>query len=331
MQFLKMPVIIKYLFIVYSLIVAIHSVFAQTTPVDYSKQENWAVVPWNYPEEIQRFGTKSINDSIDVFYVYPTLILSEKDPRWNVTLDDTVQRNKVLDQAIRYQASAWSEAGNVYAPYYRQAHLRAYFQLENGGREALLFAYEDVKNAFAYYLEHYNKGKGIILAGHSQGSTHLSFILRDFFDGKPLQKQLVAAYIPGIGIEENNYQTIPFMRTANQVGGFVTWNTFKRNYETRQYAWYKDKAVINPVTWDTTPLAKRELHEGFLFSNGKMYAHSFDTHLENGIVWISKPHFPYRYLAFTMETYHVGDINLFWEDIRKNALLRASEYLRKMP
>lgn len=303
--------------------------FAQTDSVDYSKQYNWAVLPDNYPVEIQKFGSKSVNDSIDVFYIYPTLITSKEDVRWNVPIEDSIQQKKILDGVICFQASAWSEAGNMYAPFYRQAHIRSYYNLENGGREALLLAYADVKKAFEYYLEHYNRGKGIILAGHSQGSTHLSFILRDFFDNKPLQKQLVAAYLPGIGFEKDMYKTIPFMSTPDQIGGFVSWNTFKRKIDQKQYKWYKDKAVINPVTWDTTEVARRSLHKGFLFSNGKMYSQSFNTHVGNGIIWITTPHFPYRYLAFTMDHYHVGDVNLFWEDIRENALLRSEKFLEK--
>jgi hypothetical protein len=215
----------------------------------------------------------------------------------------------------------------VYAPYYRQAHLRSYYELENGGEKALLFAYEDVKSSFEYYLKNFNNGKGIVLVGHSQGSTHLGFILRDFFDGKPLQNQLVAAYIPGIGFGKDQFQTISLMEDPKEVGGFLAWNTFKRKVDKESYTFYENKACINPVTWDTTAIASRKQHKGFLFSNGKFYEQSFSTHLGNGIVWISTPHFPYRYLSFTMKHYHIGDINLFWEDIRENVLLRTKNYL----
>ena len=44
---------------------------------------------------------------------------------------------------------------------------------------------------------------------------------------------------------------------------------------------------------------------------------------------ISLPHFPFRALAFTMDDYHSGDINLFWDDIRVNAKLRALEFLNQ--
>ena len=294
--------------------------------VDYSSSNNWAVLPGNYPNNLKEYSVQNPQDSIDVFYVYPTLLVSDKDIRWNVSIEDSIQKNKVLNIAVQFQASAWASSGNLFVPYYRQAHIRSYNNLENGGKTALLLAYADVKVAFEYYLKHYNHGRGIILAGHSQGSTHISYLLRDFFDNKPLQKQLVAAYIPGVGLDKNLFKTIPLMIHPDQIGGFVTWNTFKKKFDKKNYKWYKGKVVINPVTWDTTVIAKRELHKGFLYSNGKMYKNCFDTHTDNGVIWISTPHFPYRYIAFLMRNYHSGDVNLFWEDIRENALLRIKNY-----
>lgn len=304
--------------------------FGQDSLIDYSKQDNWAVLPSFYPEEINEFIKSDPLTGIDVFYVYPTLILSEKDERWNVPIEDEKQRENVIRSAVRFQASAWANAGELYVPYYRQAHIRSYYNLENGGRNALLLAYSDVKAAFQYYLENYNKGKGIILAGHSQGATHLSLLLKDFFDGKPLQDQLIAAYLPGIGLANEEFKTIKLMTTSSQIGGFVTWNTFKKKFDENFYRWYKGKAVINPVTWDTTNVAVRENHRGFLFSNGKMYSKSFTTNLADGVVWITTPRFPYRYLSFTMKHYHLGDVNLFWEDIRINAIQRSQIYLSRL-
>lgn len=294
--------------------------------VDYSSVNNWAVLPGHYPTNLKEYPVQNPQDSIDVFYVYPTLIVSDKDQRWNVPINDSVQIKKVLNTAVRLQVSAWGSSGSVYVPYYRQAHFRSYTHLESGGTTALLLAYSDVKAAFEYYLKHYNHGRGIILAGHSQGSTHISCLLRDFFDGKPLQKQLVAAYIPGVGLDKNQFKTIPFMADSNQTGGFITWNTFKKKFDQKNYKWFKGKAVINPVTWDTSAIAERKLHKGFLYSNGKMYTNSFETHTDNGVIWISTPHFPYRYLTLILRNYHSGDVNLFWEDIRENSLLRVKTF-----
>ena len=310
------------------LLLSLNSTKAQK--IDYSETSNWAVHINNTPKVLLPYLNDSSNFSkADVFYVYPTLFLDKKDERWNISMDDSLFKKKILDNAIRFQASAWVECGRMFVPFYRQAHIRSYRNLENGGRKALLYAYEDVKAAFQYYLENFNNGKPIILAGHSQGSTHLTLLLKDFFDEKPLQKQLIAAYLPGIGLKKNEFKTIPLMTSPTETGGFVSWNTFKRKVNQEKFElWYKGKAVINPVTWNTDKVAERRKHRGFLFSNDKIYSQSFSTHVIDGAIWISTPHFPYRSLAWTMDDYHVGDVNLFWEDVKHNAKLRLSEYLK---
>jgi hypothetical protein len=301
--------------------------YSQTAVTDYSKSANWAVLPGAYPKSLLTEFSEIHSKDIDVFYVYPTFLLDGKDSRWNYPVGDSTHRTKVTETAVPLQASAWCSAGNLYVPFYQQAHIRSYYALDSGGYDALMLAYKDVCAAFEYYLMNYNHGKGIILAGHSQGSTHISMLLRDYFDGKELQNKLVAAYIPGIGIDTTMYSTISLMTNKEEIGGYVTWNTFRKKFDMRQYKWYKGKAVINPITWDKSPIATSKEHLGFLFSNGKMYRHSVTTHLADGVIWINPPKFPYRYLAFTMKNYHAGDINLFWEDIRVNSLLRVQKYL----
>jgi len=301
--------------------------YSQTAVTDYSNSENWAVLPGAYPKSLSIEFSEIQSNDVDVFYVYPTFLLDGKDPRWNYPINDSIHREKVIGTAVPLQASAWCSAGNLYAPFYQQAHIRSYYTLDSGGYDALMLAYKDISAAFDYYLENYNHGKGIILAGHSQGSTHISMLLKDYFDGKELQNQLVAAYIPGIGIDTTMYSSISLMTNREEIGGYVTWNTFRKKFDMRQYKWYKGKAVINPITWDRSPIATYKEHLGFLFSNGKMYRHSVTTHLADGVIWINPPKFPYRYLAFTMKNYHAGDVNLFWEDIRVNSVLRANKYI----
>ena len=296
--------------------------------VDYSNPVNWAVLPTFENKAIQPF----IKDSFwirqaDVFYVYPTLHLNKRDTTWNISIENSKQRDKVINQAVHFQASTWAESGRMFVPFYRQAHIRAYFEMSNGGREALLKAYSDVRESFIYYLKNYNQGRPIILAGHSQGSTHISMLLKEFFDGTDLQKQLVAAYMPGIGIDQNMYNSLKLLNNPADNHGFLVWNTFKKKLNKDQYEkWYKGKMVINPVTWDLSAIANKERHKGFLFWNEKMYCKSFSTHLIDGAIWITTPRFPYRYLAMTMDDFHAGDVNLFWEDIRVNSKLRLRNY-----
>lgn len=305
------------------------STFGQSDLIaNYADRYNWAVLPTDSMAVRNEFVIDTPFVDIDVFYLYPTLLVSDKDPRWNYEISDPKHRADVVEKVVKYQASAWAGAGNMYVPFYKQGHIRCYHNLEKGGRDSLLLAYSHVKAAFRYYLEHYNQGKGIVLAGHSQGSTHISLLLKEFFDGQPLQKQLIAAYIPGIGVDDTTFATIPLMTSPSQTGGYLTWNTFKRKYEQDRYElWYKGKTSINPVTWDLSSLAPRELHKGFLFSNDKLYKQSFSTNLINGGVWITLPRFPFRMMSLGMKNYHVGDVNLFWEDIRINVYQRCKEYL----
>ena len=60
-----------------------------------------------------------------------------------------------------------------------------------------------------------------------------------------------------------------------------------------------------------------------------MYTQSFHTHVADGAVWISLPHVPFRSFAWTLEDYHIGDVNLFWKDIQSNAKTRVVAYQQK--
>jgi len=302
----------------------------QPTMPNYENVSTWAILPDSYPENLKHWQTNTTALEADIFYIYPTLNIEKKDLRWNVPVTDSIQNVKVIDKAVYFQASAFLNAGKLYVPYYRQAHLRSYTNYENGGKEALNLAYGDVKEAFNTYLEKYNNNRPIIIASHSQGTTHAIRLLKDFFDGKPLQNQLVAAYLPGIGIKKNEFEHLKMMTNPSQTGGFVSWNTFKKNYYPKTFdKWFKGVEVSNPVDWDNTNDSERSDHKGFLFTNNKLYKQALQVYVKDGILWISLPHFPYRLLVLGKKRYHEGDINLFWEDIRENASLRVASYLKK--
>ena len=298
---------------------------------NYSNDNNWAVLPSVDSDYLKDFLPNSYDSlKADVFYVYPTLITSKRDIRWNVSISDLDQREKVLNKAVKLQASAWLTSGKLYVPFYRQAHLKSYSNLDKGGKKALLLAYSDIKDAFKTYLKKYNNGRPIIIASHSQGTTHTRRILKEFFDGKPLQKQLIAAYIIGIGIPENEFETIKLMGKPDETGGFVSWNTYKRNKYPKKYNnWYKGKVTTNPITWNNASETRLEDHKGFLFSNEKLYTKALKIEIIDGLVWSTNPKFPKRLLMSFLKNYHAGDINLFWKDIQENAELRTKAWFDK--
>ncbi|MFK5890278.1 MAG: DUF3089 domain-containing protein [Flavobacteriaceae bacterium] len=297
------------------------------TAPNYSQSNSWAVTPNTYPADLKHWQSTTTPLKADVFYIYPTLNIEKKDLRWNMPVDDKIQYDKIVNKAVYFQASAFLNAGKLYVPIYRQAHVRAYARFKTGGKQALDLAYADVKAAFKYYLKHYNKGRPFIIASHSQGTTHAIRLLKEFFDGKPLQKQLIAAYLPGMAIKKGTFKQIKFMTRPDQTGGFVTWNTYKKNYYPKSFnKWFKGAYVSNPITWDSQTTSTRAAHKGFLFSNGKMYKQALQVTVKDGILWTTLPHFPYRIFALNKKRYHAGDVNLFWEDIRENAVLRVKAY-----
>ena len=300
---------------------------------NYSDKDSWAVLPGNIPDEISIFNIDENKKEADVFYIYPTLIDSKNQREWNSDIWNEDIRNDVINRPVKYQASAWLDAGNLYVPYYRQAHIRVFndkFRVD--GDKALNLAYNDIKEAFTYYLENFNNDKPFIIASHSQGTVHAKRLIAEFIDGKELQKKLIAAYLVGIKVFEDEFKNIKPMNSANETGGFVTWNTFKFNKYPRKdnyENWFKGGVTTNPITWDDSKETKKDLHKGLLYRDLKIFSQNIDIKLIDGIVWSTVPNVPGKILLQTVRSYHFADINLFWVDIRENAKLRVDQWFMK--
>ena len=148
---------------------------------------------------------------------------------WNANIDDSKINSKTDKESILYQATVFNKYCRIFAPRYRQANLDAFYtKNKKAANAALDTAYQDVKNAFEYYLKHYNNGRPIIIASHSQGTWHAGRLLKEFFEGKPLQKQLVCAYIIGLPVFTNYFSELKPCEDSTSTGCFVSWRTFRR-------------------------------------------------------------------------------------------------------
>ena len=299
----------------------------------YSKNESWAVLPGKYPKDLIQITGDYIEKQADVFYIYPTLFSDRKNPSLNADIFNEDFRKEIIQKAIKYQASAWVSSANLYAPYYRQAHYRIFsepfsivdLRNESPGIGAWNLAYEDLKNAFEYYLENYNNGKPIIIATHSQGTMHAIQLMKDYFDEKPLKEKLVAAYLIGIRILPNEFKSIKPMINPDDVGGFVSWNTYKMNNLPKE-KWFKGGVTTNPISWNTKNYSVYEEHKGLLFKDGKIYSNSLKVQVSDGILWSTVPKIPGRIFLSIVKNYHYADINLFWLDISKNSQKRVDQW-----
>ena len=119
------------------------------------------------------------DQTVDVFFLHPTTLTDQEDDRWNADFQDAKLNAKTDYSSILYQASTFNEY-RVFAPRYRQAHIRSYFTTDTTrARQAFDTAYEDIRQAFTYYLKNYNQGRPIVIASHSQGSTHAIRLLKE--------------------------------------------------------------------------------------------------------------------------------------------------------
>jgi hypothetical protein len=298
---------------------------------DYSQKKSWAVLPNNYPESLEKITEKYSIKNTDIFYIYPTLLTDKKDDSWNANIWDIDFRNEVINKAILNQASSWVKSGNLYAPLYRQAHYRIFNKkYTQQGKKAWEIAYNDIRNSFEYYLKNYNMGKPIIIAAHSQGSIHGKKLIQEFFDEKPLQKKLIAAYLIGTRIKPEEFKQIKHMTQKDEIGGYITWNTYKDGKYPKNYnSWFKGGSTSNPITWDSKTVGPISLHKGVLYEDKKIYPNSVSVKVINGLLWSSLPKIPKRLLLSTIKSYHFADINLFWKDIEENSVLRVDKWFEK--
>ena len=269
---------------------------------------------------------------VDVFFIYPTIYTKkqQKENPWFADVNDVKLNKQIAESTIKYQASVFNGSAKIYSPLYRQAHIGVYYTDDLALKvEALESAYTDVRAAFKYYLENWNNGRPIIIASHSQGTSHAVTLLREFFERKPLMEQLVAAYIVGMPLDEKTFSHIPVCDNATKTGCWLTWNTYAKDYFPPQHEiWYEFAANVNPLSWTTDSLyVSWGANKGGLLRNFKKIRPGLsDAQNQHGMLWINKPKFFGNFLL-NMKRYHVVDYNLFYLNIRENVADRVDAYL----
>lgn len=304
-------------------------------PPDYSDLHFWAAHPdkMDNADRVPTGATPPAQDSApaDVFFLHPTTYTNRKASSYNADVRDAELNAKTDATTILHQASIFNAAGRVFAPRYRQAHLEAFFTDDKeAARQAFEIAYEDLAKAFAYYLEHWNHGRPIIIAAHSQGARHAIRLLKEFFDEKPLHQQLVAAYLVGWAVPERAFKTIEPCRTPQQTGCFCSWRSFKYGYLPKRFPLSDTIAVTNPLTWTTDSLpASNDLNKGgVLRKYDGLYPGLADAKVHQGVLWVHKPRFPGS-IFWTTRNYHIADFNLFWANVRENAVERVKVFMSR--
>ena len=215
------------------------------TALDYSRKDCWYQIP-------------EITKEVDTFFIYPTEYMgfNEGDPDY-ATLDNAEMRNGVAASYVM-NAGVYEETTNVFLPYYRQASLRYAGEIrkKTGDVDAALsgMPYDDISAALDYYFENCNNGRPFIIAGHSQGSSMILLLLKNYFKEHPeYYERMVAAYVIGYSVTKDYLAANPHLKFAageSDTGVIVAWNTEgPKNVETNA-----KNAVVLPNTMSINPL-----------------------------------------------------------------------------
>lgn len=297
-----------------------------TVPVDYSDSANWA------------YYAEGAGKVVDVFLICPTVDMGD-DGNYNMSLEDTETKSAFVG-ALNMERGIYEDTATLYAPYYRQVTFPVYSMTAEEQEAYLDLAYQDVSDAFTYYMSEVNDGRPLILAGFSQGSQMLLRLLEDYFDEASYQDLLVAAYCIGWPVTEEDLNQYPHLQMAqgeDDTGVIISFNTEAEGITESLVVPAGTQALaINPLNWktDSTP-ADKSLNQGACFTN-------YDGEIETEV-----PQFTGAYLdpdrgtlrvtdvdpaaysnsLFPDGVYHLYDYQFFYRNLQENVAVRTAAYL----
>lgn len=304
---------------------------------DYAADASWVTKP------------KARLRDVDTFFILPTVSLKNTD----IGNDDfTVERN-----AARYVKTLGMEQGivtestDVYAPFYRQATMGCYLD-ENGmlrpdwqdSPDAVKpheIAYNDIRAAWLYYMEHYNEGRPVVIFGFSQGAYMGLQLLAEFGDEPPLSDQLVAAYLIGARVDESFLAEHPWIKMAQgatDTGVVISYNAM----DARAAASDVKECAINPLNWRTDDApAGKEKNLGYVTADyvGQVtqeipaYCGAY-LDPQSGLLVVTEAE-DLDALYGATDTiclagdYHLYDLSFFYRNLQKNVADRVESFMQK--
>lgn len=292
----------------------------------YSEVDNWAYLAQGEDKEA------------DLFILCPT-VFSGDNNNHNMSLSDTDSKESFLG-ALNMEKGIYEDNCRMFAPYYRQAGLDVYEMTAEEREPYLESAYQDVKEAFIYYMENYNDGRPYILAGFSQGADMCIRLVKDLFDEAKYANNNVAVYAIGWGITEEEVQEYPHLKLAQgetDTGVVITFNTEAEDVQSSVIV--EDSTLgINPLNWKTdSTYADKSLNLGACFTN---YDGEIVKEVENltgayldpergtlKVTDINKEEYPASLSIFPEGVYHIYDYQFFYRNLQKNVGDRLNAFL----
>ncbi|MBR0136504.1 MAG: DUF3089 domain-containing protein, partial [Clostridia bacterium] len=293
--------------------------------LDYSTTDNWA------------YFEMGEDKAVDVFLICPTV--DTKSVTNSFDLNEKLKGRFI--SALDMEKGIYEETGRLFSPYYRQMSINAYNLPEAEREKAKQIAYDDVSAAFRWYLDNKNDGRGIILAGFSQGGEMCLELLKEYYGGDSeeslaLRDRLVAVYSIGWSVTEEMTEAYPQIVPAageTDVGTVISFDCEDGNVTETIIIPAGMKALsINPLNWKTdgTP-ADRSLNLGAVMQTDAepvpaLCGAYIGSRGELIVTDITAADYPPGLDIFPEGAYHLYDYMFFFTNLKKNVAARTAAW-----
>lgn len=260
----------------------------------------------------------------DIFYILPTCV-------WDWTTEDG-QSCRYSDYTRTDHIEAFRPSVELaedifaqgqygfYCPYYRQISLNVWMDGEAAVEELFPLSMEDVSAAFDYYLDNYNEGRPFVLAGFSQGGKAVVELVKHL--PAEAYERMVAAYAIGYRISDEELAQYPQLLPATDstgTGTIICYNSVACP-EAACGVLSPSDVCINPVNW-TTNATPAVLNDSVTVT--------VDTVNHLLIVdGLDPEHYyaPSLVSTFPLGNYHLQELTLYQEHLRRNTALRLYNF-----
>ena len=312
----------------------------------------WAALPVSAAETAE--GTPDYGDAgswayfalgedkdVDVFLICPTVDTRSETNSFD--LNDKLKGKFV--SALDMEKGIYEESGRLYSPYYRQMSMNAYKLPVSEREKALEVAYGDVSAAFRWYLENENHGRGLILAGFSQGSQMCLELLKEYYSGdgaeaRALRDSLIAVYAIGWSVTEEMAEAYPQIRPAQgetDTGVVISFDCEDGSLTDTLVIPAGTAALsINPLNWRTDgTAADAALCSGAVMSTGAepipgLCGAYIGARGELVVTGVSPADYPAVIDIFPEGAYHIYDYMFFFTNLKDNVVARTAAWKAPM-
>lgn len=313
--------------IIFTLTVSIVSSCNDTKVNKYENENLWAF------KDVER------EEKVDTFFLAPAATTGSEDVP-SLEFDNEKNMSKFLG-SVKMQKGIYDEETRFFAPYYREAFMYVYTLTEEEKNRYLDIAYSDVKEAFEYYLENFNNGNKIIIAGFSEGANMSLRLLKDFIDNDDFYDKLIACYAIGDIVTDdylNSNDRLAIAEGEIDQKVIISFNCEAVETTSSMFVLENQKSnAINPLSWSrNNEVADKSLNKGAVFLD--TYGNIVSEIPEFTGCYIDETRGTLKVLDVVKEdyngmkdffgdgSYHLYDYQFFYNNLKENVIKRINNH-----